>query len=479
MTPPAAAEPPDAQGAAVDALSRIKVVAELVSFLVFCCTILFAIAIIADNHWAEFIVFAAALVVASALTSLMVPRRLRVTEGCSTQRVLRQQQRLRRLVRLEMALAGVTFLLSFALPRLAGDTNENGVFGPLLLVMVTSSAVVHFFVRVCAKNYGVQPRNGAAQVAAVAGAMVFVASVAFVAGAAWALGGRAWSFPTPTEVAMLNDPNARPSPRQRESSRRSNESGGTERTERILETPAPPEEAGAGGVEDEAACRLKTRVALLETAPMKLAGRAMWREWVPIGPDVTGCVERLEERSGRLVATLRGGKSDPSLLVSDRLGRAAIVFEELVWVVDQLLHDKTLRYVGPRVGTGYGNYQTFFLRDGRCMMAGRVFPNPYVTVPPAATVLVINEAASRRKFPSIVGETGTTRRHKIHVIFQGADGSDERDTILVSNNRTAWVKGHPDRAVSANARCSDQTGLQSLADALFQRYLREHPELLN
>ena len=177
-------------------------------------------------------------------------------------------------------------------------------------------------------------------------------------------------------------------------------------------------------------------------------GQAMARAWRVIGQSEIGCAEHgIKEMNGVFFVRLTGGQSDPSLIVSDADGRAAVVFEELVPQVRRLMHRGKLENVSIRRSVGFGDYQLIVIRGDRCRLAGRHFGGDYVVLPATATTLVVNAATATESFPSLVGYVSVGARDRYSVKFHGAVSQRLR-TLVVGPSGDAWFRGDPGQRVT-------------------------------
>ncbi|MDQ3916747.1 MAG: hypothetical protein M3323_15675 [Actinomycetota bacterium] len=82
------------------------------------------------------------------------------------------------------------------------------------------------------------------------------------------------------------------------------------------------------------------------------------------GAQEIGCPDDVREHGAIFFAKLTGGESSPSWVVSDRAGRAAVVFDDLVPLAKRLRRNEVFAAVLPRQSMGAGDYQLFEKADG-------------------------------------------------------------------------------------------------------------------
>lgn len=180
-----------------------------------------------------------------------------------------------------------------------------------------------------------------------------------------------------------------------------------------------------------------------------------------------------ETRSSELfVVPSHGGKSDPSLVISNREGRAAVVFQQLVPFARDLISSGQLAYVSNRVSSGRGDYQVFSLHDRTCFLATRgTYNRPYIRLSPAATRLVVHEAIRRQQFPLVLG-TVTRINTRIEILFESKEGRRRR-ALVTSPDGTAWFSNTPGEKVHSSEICPDMRSLRNIAKDLRKRVASE------
>lgn len=311
--------------------------------------------------------------------------------------------------------------------------------------------------------------------------VALVISLFAIAGTGWAVGAESVGYPGPHELLALfrggteaPEPPEPPPPPSRSPGGRAPEPSVLPS---IISSPPPPP-SPSPTVSPPSSCWLAT-FEVLHSPKKKLVGRAMWDAWRYHGDDVIGCATSgVAPVHGIFTAVLEGGESDPSWVVSDDIGRAQVVFQQLVPRAEELRGRGVLEHVGPRTGTGYGDYQIFFLEDSRCVLFGRgVYDSAYFRLPPAAVRLASDEGVERGMFPSLMSSETVRGYRRISVKFQAPTGTDEtdpRDTLVVDGLGNAWFASEPQVRVPPTATCPDPSGLRYLAKQLLARYLRDH-----
>lgn len=150
-------------------------------------------------------------------------------------------------------------------------------------------------------------------------------------------------------------------------------------TDRVAPSPAPP------CASDEAF------LAVVGYTPLAQRLVAAWRK---VGAVEVGCPSGPPEPWTYLeVVELFGGVSDPSLVVANVDGSAAVVFDDLVGEVRR--RADVLTVVEPRTETGRGHYTVLLQEDGSCLLAMRLKSSFPQQVLPEATSAAVFHVAGR------------------------------------------------------------------------------------
>lgn len=202
-------------------------------------------------------------------------------------------------------------------------------------------------------------------------------------------------------------------------------------------------------------------------------GRAMFAAWSEYGANEVGCPHDLRTIGDLHVADLDGGESAPALVVSDQLGRAAVVFEELVGATLGLLNRGRVAWIERRRAHGLGDYQVFHLRSGSCILATRAtFGDAYILVPPVLTRAVVEQATRRGQFPLVVRRQHSRSPEWVDVRFDGNLWTNIhrfRQTEVGVNIRGA----NEFLRVSRERSCPELSGLELLAKRL-ESHVEKH-----
>lgn len=277
---------------------------------------------------------------------------------------------------------------------------------------------------------------------------------------AWKVAAAHVPIPAPNEfLPLLPDgiedvaAGARPSPSA------STSAGAVDTAESPPTTVSTP--SATASISWEVVCRVEPSEIFGQVQNTKVA-HAMEKTWLERGANEIGCPYTVE-RSGRLyIVELRGGESDPSLVISDALGHAAVVFDNLTSRMDQLMSSRSVVRVSHRFTHGLGDSQIVHLKHSRCLLFTRAtYDSPYVTVPPAATAALLSEASSRGEFPLVLDTTTESGTTTVEFRFEG-DRLDNVHKIVVRDDGT----GPTDRGVPPKAPCRSVSALMDLADGL-------------
>ncbi len=200
-------------------------------------------------------------------------------------------------------------------------------------------------------------------------------------------------------------------------------------------------------------------------------GDAMFDALEDVGVAFIGCLELPVERVGHIwIARLSGWGAESGLVVSDKKGRAAVVFWHLRDRVEALVEDGELRYAGERVKLAKGDYQIVFLDGGSCRIAiRRAFGDdiPYVFPPTAPSTLLIEESIRNDAFPTGVDEApeGSSRVYTVDFTSSGSHSPPSSRIVLERSGR-AFVSSNPELSSAEDSPCPDVRRFDELAAGL-------------
>lgn len=138
--------------------------------------------------------------------------------------------------------------------------------------------------------------------------------------------------------------------------------------------------------------RCASESAFLNVVGHNQVSQRLLAAWRNVGAVEVGCPSGPPEAWTYLeVVELFGGTSEPSLVVANVDGSAAVVFDDLVQEVRQ--RADVLTVVEPRTETGRGHYTVLLQEDGSCLLAMRLKSSfPQQVLPEGASAAVFHVA---------------------------------------------------------------------------------------
>lgn len=177
---------------------------------------------------------------------------------------------------------------------------------------------------------------------------------------------------------------------------------------------------------------------------------AMWRALLHEGATTIGCPDREIIKLGDLYVAMLNRGTEPGLVIGKNL-RAVAVPDGLRDYAERLAQLEQLRRAGRTIGTGVGDFQVFFLKQGTCELRIRYsfgVDAVYARLSPPATWLLVKETERRDEFPSDVNPT------KVGVTVQYGP---MRDQVSIKIRETAvgdaYVLGNAGPPVSSDVEC--------------------------
>lgn len=210
-------------------------------------------------------------------------------------------------------------------------------------------------------------------------------------------------------------------------------------------------------------CGYKPEEVLKAGVPSRVAD-APSAAYAPEGAQEIGCPgEGVQRRASLFRAELSGGESNPSWLVSDRKGHAAVIFDHMVPVAKRLWRNEAFARAFPRQSRGAGEYQLFGKADGSCILAIRnTYQHGYVVLPSPVTHTVMHLSFLVGAFPSVEdldASPGLVARGRVRVSWPTSGGTEA--VTMTKKNAPQFLRGTP--AGIVGQKCPEVTVLDALA----------------
>lgn len=320
----------------------------------------------------------------------------------------------------------------------------------------------------------------------VAATIVFVLCLFFFIGVGVRTGAPAWGLPTAGDI---RDAITGSGDGEKENDSDGNADGGERGSPpsvlptAITPVPSPTSsvahEPPAADAPELVQCERSPRD-VISTASDAYVRRQLWKAYSEMGRVEIGCPlrKKVREVNGLFILALEGGESDPTLLISDALGRAEVVFDYLVPRARHLVRKDVLAYVTPRTSYGFGDYQIFVMVDGTCSLSGRDdFSGGYIDLPRSASGLAISVGGDWEAFPALVEAEEANAGARYSVEFRGeAPADDELDVIVVDRDGDASLESGVGERWSRDAPCGDILALEELAERVKLRWKRTYAQ---